>query len=263
MTEGQRKPLKLLLLATSGLTVPGMNGAHAASPGAVASTAANWTGWYAGLNLGITQHSASENDVNGWGAGGLPPASYVTPFFSSRDTHAGVGGQLGYNWQANNWVFGGEADLDWVGAKTTFQPASMLISCGPCAVSATNELNWMATFRARAGYAFGNLLVFGTAGLALGGIDDHWGWGFTTGGPGGFNDSQFKFDGVRAGFIYGGGVEYAVTDHWRVRGDIMYVNFGTVSDTISGTPAFGFPGSFTTNFHNSATLGHLALSYRW
>lgn len=218
-----------------------------------------WAGWYAGINLNITQHSASETDVNGWGAG-FP--TYVTPFFSSRKTNTGVGGHLGYNWQFNNLVLGGETDLDWVGAKTTFQPPNNFAGCGGCAVSATNELNWMATFRARAGYAFDNLLVFGTAGLALGGIDDHWGFGNLGGAPL-FSDSQFKFDGVSTGFIYGGGAEYALTGNWRVRADIMHVDFGTEHATFTGAPIIGAFGTFTTNFHNSATLGHLALSYRW
>jgi hypothetical protein len=44
----------------------------------------------------------------------------------------------------------------------------------------------------------------------------------------------------------------------------MYVNFGSQNSTITGLPAFG-PGfgTFTTSFHNSLTLGRLALSYRW
>lgn len=250
---------KSLLLATaSGLLASGGAGtAQAASPGV---PSANWAGWYAGVNLGVTQHEASEADVNGWAAG-FP--TYVTPFFSSRDTHVGFGGQVGYNWQSNNWVVGGETDLDWVGAKTTFQPSNNFTNCGPCAVSATNELSWMATFRGRAGYAFDNLLLFGTAGLAVGGIDDHWGFGTIAPGPSAFNDSQFKFDGVRTGFIYGGGAEYAISDRWRVRADLMHVNFGTVSASFTGQPIFLGVGTYTTNFHNSATLGHLALSYRW
>jgi outer membrane immunogenic protein len=226
----------------------------------------NWTGWYVGLNAALTQHKASETDVNGWGAGGLPPASYVMPFFSSRTTQLGIGGQAGYNWQYGNFVLGGEADINWVGAKSTFSPVGPGFPfCGPCAVSATNELNWMATFRARAGFSFNNVWIFGTAGLALAQIDDHWGYGFTRpiGSATPFSDSQFKLDEVRSGFVYGGVIEAPITRNWTGRAEVMYVNFGSQSSTISGTPAFGVPGTFTTSFHNSLTLGRLALSYRW
>jgi outer membrane immunogenic protein len=249
-----------LLVTASGIAVTAMADAEAAP---LDTSVANWTGWYAGLNLGVTQHDASTTDVNHYGLGGFGGLSYVTPFFTSRDTNVGFGGQVGYNQQYNNFVVGGEADLDWVGANITFQPPNNLFGCGPCAVSATNELKWMSTFRARAGYAFGNLLLFGTAGLAVGAIDDRWGLGFVGGGSPAFSDSQFKFDGIRAGFIYGGGVEYAMTAHWRARADVMHVDFGTASSTYTGPTPFVTPGTFTTNFHNSATLGHLAFSYRW
>ena len=48
----------------------------------------NWGGWYAGLNLG----------------GGCDDVSGVV-----------FGGQIGYNWQAGNWVFGVETDLQYSG----------------------------------------------------------------------------------------------------------------------------------------------------
>jgi outer membrane immunogenic protein len=250
----------LLLATASSIAVSGVADAQSPSPN---TSTSNWTGWYAGVNLGVTQHDASTTDVNRYGLGGFGGISYVTPFFSSRDTNTGFGGQVGYNWQYGHFVVGGESDLNWVGAKSTFQPGSNLFGCGPCAVSATNELSWMATFRARGGYAFDNLFLFGTAGLALGRVDDHWGLGFVGGGTPAFSDTQFRVEGVRSGFIYGGGAEYALNGNWRVRADIMHVDFGTVSATYSGPTTFVLPGTFTTNFHNSATLGHLALSYRW
>lgn len=233
----------------------------------VPSPGTNWSGFYAGLNVSGTQHHASTHDVNGWGQGGLGPASppYVTPFFDSRTTNAGFGGQAGYNWMIGRFVTGLEADVGYVGAKTTFVPSNTLASCGPCAVSATNELTWLATIRGRAGFLVGdNVLLYGTAGLALGGIENRWGYG-TVGipGPGSFSDSQFRNDGVRAGFIYGGGVEFAAMRNWVARLELLYVDFGTSASTITGTPTFGLPGTFTTNFRNTAAIGRAALSWRW
>lgn len=228
----------------------------------------NWTGWYAGLNVSATSHHASTQDVNGWGMGGLGPASppYVTPFFESRTTSAGFGGQVGYNWQFGRFLTGLEADAGYVGAKATFAPANNFASlfCGAgCTASATNELTWLATFRGRAGFLVGdNVLLYGTAGLALGEIDNHWGYGDVTI-PGSFSDSQFRSSGVRAGFIYGGGVEFAAMKNWVLRAEAMYVDFGTSSSTIVGTPNLGATGTYTTNFKNTATIGRAALSWRW
>jgi outer membrane immunogenic protein len=221
----------------------------------------DWSGPYIGFNGGYGFGSGS---VTGSFFGPIVAAGEPLGFSTAGNPVGAVfGGQVGYNWQYGHFVVGGETDLNWVGAKSTFTPTSNLFGCGPCAVSATNELNWMATFRARGGYAFDNLFLFGTAGLALGGIDDHWGLGFVGGGTPAFSDTQFRFQGVRSGFIYGGGAEYALNGSWRVRFDVMHVDFGTVSATYIGPTTFVLPGTFTTNFHNSATLGHLALSYRW
>jgi hypothetical protein len=52
-------------------------------------------------------------------------------------------------------------------------------------------------------------------------------------------------------------------NNWSVRGEVMFVNFGSQSITISGFPDFGAPGTFTTVFRNSLTLGRVAFSYRW
>jgi outer membrane immunogenic protein len=232
----------------------------------------NWAGWYAGLNISATSHHASTQDVNGWGMGGNGPGSppYVTPFFESRTTSAGFGGQVGYNWQFGRFLTGLEADAGYVGAKATFAPPnSVATNCGPtCTVSATNELTWLATFRGRAGVLVGNnVLLYGTAGLALGEINNHWGYGDSTViGPVSFSDSQFRSSGVRAGFIYGGGVEFAAMKNWVLRAELMYVDFGTSSSTIVGTPLLTAnpPGStYTTTFKNTATIGRAALSWRW
>jgi outer membrane immunogenic protein len=230
----------------------------------------NWAGWYAGLNVSATSHHASTQDVNGWGLGGNGPGSppYVTPFFDSRTTSAGFGGQVGYNWQFGRFVTGLEADAGYVGAKATFAPAhDFTTGCGTgCMVSATNELTWLATFRGRAGFLVGdNVLLYGTAGLALGGIDNHWGYGDINraGLVGSFSDSQFGSSGVRTGFIYGGGAEFAAMKNWVLRGEVMFVDFGTTSSTITGTPNLGATGTYTTNFKNTATIGRAALSWRW
>src|ERR1041384_1009924 len=108
--------MKKLLLASVGMLALGVASASAADiarrpppPPAQPVYVApfSWTGAYVGINGGY-----------GWGT-----SSFSTPFPSgSFDTSGGlVGGTLGYNWQANQIVFGLEGDIDasWIKGSGT------------------------------------------------------------------------------------------------------------------------------------------------
>jgi outer membrane immunogenic protein len=226
--------------------------------GAGAPPVYSWTGFYVGVNIGATGHEAAAQDLNGWGANGTPP--YVTPWFNSNKTTASYGGQVGYNWQLSNFVVGIETDLSYIGSSNTFVPTNNIIACGTtCGVSATNELTWLSTFRGRAGFAIDRIMIFGTAGAAVGQVNNHWGWGDR-----GFSDSQFRASGTRSGYVYGGGIELMVMPNWVVRAEGMHVDLGTSRSTIVGVPfCCVAPGAFTTEFKNTANIGRVALNFRW
>jgi outer membrane immunogenic protein len=96
----------------------------------------NWTGFYAGLNLGYQWGSVSNAAAKPSGlAGGI---------------------QGGYNWQSGNIVLGGETDLQLSGASDSVAPFKF-----------SNP--WFGTLRGRAGYAVNNILFYATGGLAYGG----------------------------------------------------------------------------------------------
>jgi outer membrane immunogenic protein len=95
----------------------------------------NWSGAYAGLNLGYEWGKVTNSAVNPSGLAG--------------------GGQVGYNWQSGQFVFGGETDLQLSGADDTFAPFKF-----------SNP--WFGTLRGRAGVAFNNVLLYATLGLAYG-----------------------------------------------------------------------------------------------
>lgn len=95
----------------------------------------NWSGFYAGANLGYEWGKITNSSINPGGvAGGI---------------------QGGYNWQSGQLVLGGETDIQISGADDTFAPYKF-----------SNP--WFGTLRARAGYAMNNILVYGTFGLAYG-----------------------------------------------------------------------------------------------
>ncbi|MGB7717773.1 MAG: porin family protein, partial [Pseudolabrys sp.] len=73
--------------------------------------------------------------------------------FSGDPSGIAGGGQLGYNWQVGQFVFGAETDIQVSGADDTFAPWKF-----------SNQ--WFGTLRGRAGYAINNVLLFASAGLA-------------------------------------------------------------------------------------------------
>ena len=141
----------------------------------------NWTGFYVGANAGHSfgggtdAHISGFTDPNGFGFGApnnavangaMPLTSYNTSGFLG-------GGQFGYNWQiARSWVVGIETDF--MGGKVNgnetvaAQPACCVLNV----TTVTQKLDWLGTTRARAGYAAGNWLFYGTGGVAYGKVEN-------------------------------------------------------------------------------------------
>ena len=67
----------------------------------------NWTGFYVGGNLGYSWGRSSDTSTLANGAG---TALFTSAGGSNLDGIVG-GGQTGYNWQMQNWVWGLEADI--------------------------------------------------------------------------------------------------------------------------------------------------------
>jgi outer membrane immunogenic protein len=244
------------VLATASTAVFAGAPAEAASPAVY-----SWTGFYIGANVGAASHQATTRDLNGWGLG-MPGVPYISPWFKSTNTSASFGGQAGYSWQVSSLVFGLETDLNYIGSSNSFVPPNTLAAnCGSgCVVSATNELTWLSTTRGRVGVAIDRVMVFGTAGVAIGQVNNHWGWGTSTN----LNDSQFSSGSTRAGYVVGGGIEVMLMPKWTVRLEGMHVDLGTSRSTVVGQPPCCIAaGTFTTEFRNTADTGRLSFSYRW
>ena len=71
---------------------------------------------------------------------------------------------------------------------------------------------WIASGRARAGYAFGNLLTYGTVGFA----------GNATNYTNTYSTDVFKL-----GLVYGGGVEAMIMPHVVLRGEVLRYEMGS------------------------------------
>ncbi len=135
--------------------VLGIAGAGTRSRSLVAASARRFTtgpGLYIGLNAGYAGATVS-NTISGGGFDGS----------GSVRVPAGLGGaQIGYNYQFGPAVVGFEADFD--GTMATKSSATIVGAAG--VTNGNVQIPWIATLRARFGYAFDNFLLYGTAGGA-------------------------------------------------------------------------------------------------
>ena len=200
-----------------------------------------WTGVYLGFQAGYA-----------WGDNNLKivgfDSSAGSPFNANlTDTQAGwIGGaHLGYNYQIDRWVVGVEGTID----TTSFSRTTTLpVPFGGSVETAQTKSDVQATIRGRLGFAWDRALIYGAAGLAWERFDTLYGlYGNNSGNPaingGGYFLGSNEIPNTRVGWTVGGGVEYAVNDHWSVRGEYRYTNFGSFSNPgIDGGAFENYPG---------------------
>lgn len=172
--------------------------------------AINWTGLYVGGHFGYVQSRARLGDP-------------TTPGITASDTLKGflAGGQIGFNYQMNSWVFGLEADLSGSNADAS---QTLVNTATNNADRATEKLRWMSLVTARAGYALDRALLYVKGGVAFGGFRFD-AQDLVTGASASNSYSQ-------AGWTVGAGVEYALNTNWSVRGEYSYVGFGNKTLTL-------------------------------
>ena len=147
-----------------------------------------WTGFYVGLNAGYTWSNSQNTTIATWPVpnsvndptGTLTAAAAFSASGILPTSTSGFigGGQIGYNWQFyNSFVAGVEADIQGVAASNsrgTAVGAAPFAGTGFSSVgflSATRSLDYLGTVRGRLGWLFTpTLLVYGTGGLAYGGV---------------------------------------------------------------------------------------------
>ena len=167
------------------------NAAAAAEIAPYAAPAARnifWQGPYVGANLGYQ-----------WG---------LATNGASKPSGVAGGLQSGYSWQIGSFVFGGETDLQLSDADHRFAGWKF-----------SNP--WFGTLRARAGIATGNLLFYGTVGLAYGTL--------TAKNPAGVSESR-----TSAGWAAGAGVEVALMGNWTARAEYLYIDLNDRSFVLTG-----------------------------
>jgi outer membrane immunogenic protein len=184
------------------------------APVYVAPPVFTWTGFYVGA-------------VAGYGFGTQKSTSIFVPGTVSVRTDGVVGGvTAGYNYQVASFVFGLEADIMGSvqkGSGSALDPLALLPSVP------AGKLEWMGTVRGRVGYAIDKLLIYGTGGLAVGGVK-----GTLTNVTSTLGGDNRSASGTQYGWVIGAGLEYAITSNISAKLEYLYADLGKKSYTMVG-----------------------------
>lgn len=181
--------------------------------------AADWTGAYIGVFGGYVSGSS---DLNANSLSSTPPS-----IRQDGDFDGWLGGvQAGYDYDlGNGFVLG--AVVDW--ATSNVESGNICFEdygLGSCNNPDTdsqryNSMDWLATFRARAGFAAGDILFYATGGLAAAGVEVNFD---NLDAPGAnYSDSD-----TLTGWTAGGGIEFRLTQHISVGGEYLYADLGSL-----------------------------------
>ena len=251
--------MKKFLLGTVGLVAMGM-----AAPASAADLAArpytkapppmvaaiyDWSGFYIGLNGGWGSSHKCWDIANDAGT----IISPVAPEGCHDATGGTVGGQIGYRWQASNWVFGVEAQGNWADFKGSNSSLFFRNSQNESKIDA------FGLFTGQVGYAWNNALLYVKGGAAVTGdkyqtIDTRAGLVFD-------NASETRWGGV-----IGAGIEFGFAPNWSVGVEYDHMFMGTKDVSFHGLGVDGVAvGAFTATdrIRQDVDLATVRLNYRF
>mgnify|MGYP001428880138 CR=1 FL=1 len=187
--------------------------------GVEAPPAFSWSGFYLGVHGGYGWGSSDWTVINT-----LPPTG-ATSTANPRSAGLLGGIQLGADHQFGNWVLGVGADFSLIDGAAS--GASTLVSLGGTTTVAHSEIDWLATFTARFGYAFDRSLFYVKGGISGAEFKDD----YLLSGPVAAVDSG-TLGNIRVGWTIGAGYEYAIFDNWTARIEYDYLDFGSTAENF-------------------------------
>jgi len=188
----------------------------------------NWSSRpYVGLNIG-------QGSGKGWGDA-----------FAVESVKGGIGGvEAGYNWRKNNVVFGIAGGLSVAGTKgeeTNVRTFTSSFDDYTSRTTTTNKvaLDRLSTLRGRLGYVVAsNWFLYGTGGLAVARVKTETALQLTSTYNGVPSSDTYSYKQVRnaTGWVYGGGVAYAVDRDLSVKWEYTKVEMQDMNGGVAVAP---------------------------
>ena len=194
------------------------------APAMIPSPIYDWSGFYIGINGGGGfSHKCWDLEVN--------PGGPIGPEGCHDATGGTVGGQIGYRWQAANWVFGLEAQGNWA----DFRGDNLSQVLVAPAFRNESRIDAFGLFTGQIGYAWNNALLYVKGGAAV--TDDRYRVFAVPSGA--LNNAT---DETRWGAALGVGFEYGFAPNWSfgLEYDHLFmgsrdVTFNTLAGVFDGT----------------------------
>jgi outer membrane immunogenic protein len=206
----------------------------------------SWTGFYFGGNVGGAWSHTDYTSSTPAGADVFNGSFDLSGWFG--------GGQVGFNYQfAPSFVLGVEADGE-ASDITGNTSGCTVTGCASSRIKADD----FGTVRGRLGWAWNNVLLYGTGGWAFSHSTtdrtiDCVGPACVSGGPSfpsPLVGAVATASGTQSGWAAGAGIEWAFLPSWTVRVQYLHLQFDNINRTFVYP---GFPGGTRTSVANTDT----------
>ncbi len=206
--------------------------------GAAQAQEADWSGLYVGAHAGYTSGDGSDGETTLFdtnldgsfgdtvrtaaGANAFSPgfcggaATSSLPASGCREDDEGFefGARLGYDWQFGAFVVGPVIEV----SRTTVKDSVAAFSTTPAQYTLSRKLKGVAALRLRAGYAFGDNLVYATGGVAQGEVDHFFNTTNTA------NTFVLSGEDKASGYQWGAGLERKIAPDVTLGLEYLYTN---------------------------------------
>lgn len=219
------------------LAVGAMTIAVVAGAGLAIADRAKAEGVYDGVYIGVTG-----GYVFGQGEFNAPSASPLVSEDGKADLEGGmVGGLVGYDHSfGNGLVVGVVGDLSWLGAEGDVSNASSVSNLDL-------SVDWLGTVRGRLGFEVGDALIYGTGGVAFGGIDSS----IRIDGSGEVGSDT----GTQVGWTLGVGANYMLNENIMLGIEYLYVDLGEAGLD------YGAAGTSDVDVHMNVIRGSVGFKF--
>ncbi|KTD07271.1 outer membrane protein [Legionella jamestowniensis] len=187
-----------------------------------------WPGLYVGGNIG---YGINTNNVY------INPSSPSALILTNQDRSPKnlnvssegflAGGEIGYNWQVNNFIAGIEADLNYTSIGGT---NATTLSTSNITTTTEKDLLWLSTIRGRVGkLVSSNMLIFLSGGPAFGRVNSKFDQRVVSlPCSASFVCSEGAISKNKSGLSVGTGVEYSITHRATLKAEYLYVDLGSL-----------------------------------